>query len=161
MQNYWIANLVMMFAFSLEQVLDVQCLMEHLLYVVITTIRLFCIARKCLSWQNSLQTVFHMRTLYIQFKMFLLEQLLRWNDPEMRKPIYSKCIIHKDNFMLCWQATICDVAVDPEYQKRGIGRRIVKQLVQVPFNSPVPHLLSLSWNEISREIFSLQKTYCL
>ncbi|KAH9550367.1 hypothetical protein CY35_10G068200 [Sphagnum magellanicum] len=27
-------------------------------------------------------------------------------------------------------ATICDVAVDPEYQKRGIGRRIVKQLVQ-------------------------------
>jgi ribosomal protein S18 acetylase RimI-like enzyme len=62
--------------------------------------------------------------------------------------------------MLCWQATICDVAVDPEYQKRGIGRRIVKQLVQVPFNSPVPHLLSLSWNEISREIFSLQKKYC-
>jgi len=46
--------------------------------------------------------------------------------------------------MLCWQATICDVAVDPEYQKRGIGRRIVKQLVQVPFNSPVPHLLPLS-----------------
>lgn len=63
--------------------------------------------------------------------------------------------------MLCWQATICDVAVDPEYQKRGIGRRIVKQLVQVPFNSPVLHLLSLSWNEISKEISSLQKKYCL
>jgi len=27
-------------------------------------------------------------------------------------------------------ATICDVAVDPEYQNRGIGRRIVKRLVQ-------------------------------
>lgn len=27
-------------------------------------------------------------------------------------------------------ATICDVAVDPEYQKQGIGRRIVKRLVQ-------------------------------
>eukprot|EP00249_Psilotum_nudum_P019633 c27351_g1_i1 orf=431-853(-) len=27
-------------------------------------------------------------------------------------------------------ATICDVAVDPAYQRRGIGRRIVKELVQ-------------------------------
>lgn len=27
-------------------------------------------------------------------------------------------------------ATICDVAVDPDYQRRGIGRRIVKELVR-------------------------------
>ncbi|KAL3692630.1 hypothetical protein R1sor_006281 [Riccia sorocarpa] len=27
-------------------------------------------------------------------------------------------------------ASICDVAVDPEYQRRGIGRRIVKKLVE-------------------------------
>lgn len=29
------------------------------------------------------------------------------------------------------QASICDVAVDPAYQHRGIGRRIVKKLVEV------------------------------
>lgn len=29
------------------------------------------------------------------------------------------------------QATICDVAVDPAYQRRGIGRRILKELVKV------------------------------
>ena len=29
------------------------------------------------------------------------------------------------------QATICDVAVLPEYQRRGVGRKIVRKLMQV------------------------------
>lgn len=29
------------------------------------------------------------------------------------------------------QATICDVAVHPDYRQKGIGRKIVKKLVQV------------------------------
>jgi ribosomal protein S18 acetylase RimI-like enzyme len=40
----------------------------------------------------------------------------------------SLCFI---GFCLLVQATICDVAVDPLYQRRGIGRRIVKELVKV------------------------------
>ncbi|MCO5570555.1 hypothetical protein L7F22_024279 [Adiantum nelumboides] len=35
-------------------------------------------------------------------------------------------------------ATICDVAVDPAYQRRGIGRRIVKELVKTMKQSEGP-----------------------
>ncbi|XP_073386309.1 histone acetyltransferase TAP1 isoform X2 [Physcomitrium patens] len=52
-------------------------------------------------------------------------------------------------------ATICDVAVDPEYQKQGIGRRIVKRLVQEIKKKGGPSGFAVFPPPIARQFFWL------